>query len=287
MFRLRRFSVGRTAAALIAPALLAGCMSVNVPESAFFYPNARVAAEKIELPTDRPMAFPTDRLNVAYAGGPVGVTRVRTGRADAPLILYCGGNLFRRSSGAGTVASELAPFGDVVTFDYPGYGETAGQADYAAFVAVGTAVADAVRDLALAEHRKVIVWGHSLGGPVCAQAASLVRADAVVLETTTPSTRAAVDAMVGWVRPLVKVNIAPNLAAIDVPAALKDYRGRVLVLEAGRDDTLPPALSRVLARDLQRQGVDVRRLVFPQAGHGDVGRQPDFQPRIAEALTGL
>ena len=83
MFRLRRFRVGRPAAALIAPALLAGCMSVNVPEAAFFYPNARVSAEKIELPTDRPMAFPTDTLNVAYAGGPVGVTRVRTGRAEA------------------------------------------------------------------------------------------------------------------------------------------------------------------------------------------------------------
>ncbi|WP_224760950.1 hypothetical protein [Brevundimonas aurantiaca] len=125
--------------------LLGGCLSLDVPEDAFFYPDARVAAEKIDLPTDAPMVLPAEVVRLSYAGGDIGATRIRTGRRDAPLILYCGGNLFRRSSGAGTVANELAPFGDVLMFDYPGYGDTAGQADYANFLAAGVAVADAAR----------------------------------------------------------------------------------------------------------------------------------------------
>lgn len=40
-----------------AAALLAGCMSVNVPEDAFFYPDTRLAAEQVTLPADIPMAF--------------------------------------------------------------------------------------------------------------------------------------------------------------------------------------------------------------------------------------
>ncbi len=271
----------------LAGLLLGGCLSMDVPEGAFFYPDARLAAEKITLPPDDPMAFPTESLGLSYAAGRIGATRVRTGRAAAPLILFCGGNLFRRSAGAGKTAAKLAPFGDAILFDYPGYGETAGEADYANFDAAGVVVADAARAQADAEGRKLIAWGHSLGGPVCAQAAQHMGADALVLETTTPSTRAAVETMVGWARPFVRVNVAPNLNSIDVPATLRAYQGRVVVLEAGRDDTLPPALSRRLARELQAQGNQVERLVFPRAGHGDVADQPDFKARLAAALNGL
>ena len=92
----------------LAGLLLGGCLSMDVPEGAFFYPDARLAAEKITLPPDDPMAFPTESLGLSYAAGRIGATRVRTGRAAAPLILFCGGNLFRRSAGAGKTAAKLA-----------------------------------------------------------------------------------------------------------------------------------------------------------------------------------
>ena len=91
--------------------------------------------------------------------------------------------------------------------------------------------------------------------------------------------------MVGLARPLVRVNMAPALAAVDVPGSLEGYQGRIVVLEAGKDDTLPPALSRRLARELRAKGHDVQTLVFPEAGHNDVGQQPDFEARVAAALT--
>lgn len=177
---------------VVGVALLSGCVSVNVPEDAFFYPDTRLVAEKVTLPADIPLTLNADVLSLPYSGGSIGVTRVRTGRADAPLILFCGGNMFRRSAAAGKVAAKLEPFGDVLMFDYPGYGDTTGEADYAAFMAAGTVVADAARARADAEGRPLIAWGHSLGGPVCAQAAKRIRADALVLETTTPSARAAI-----------------------------------------------------------------------------------------------
>ena len=143
------------------------------------------------------------------------------------------------------------------------------------------------------------MWGHLETGSyasanrrpqkrrVCGPALTAVRAraDVLVLETTTPGARAAVEQQAGLMRPFLRIALAPALASIDVPAALEGFEGKVVVLEAGRDETLPPALSRTLARQLEARGLKVERLVFPDAGHNDVGRQPDFESRVAAALA--
>ena len=72
---------------------------------------------------------------------------------------------------------------------------------------------------------------------------------------------------------------------VAVLSALEGFAGKILVLEAGRDETLAPALSRRLERELKARGLRVERLVFPDAGHNDVGRQPDFESRVAAALA--
>ncbi|MGV9010640.1 alpha/beta hydrolase [Brevundimonas sp.] len=262
---------------------LGGCFKVNVAEGNFFYPDERVRAENMTLPHAPPPAG-SQALTLSYDGGTIGATRIRTAAAPRPLILFCGGNLFRRASGGAVAARKLGPFGDVLMFDYPGYGDTQGTANFAGFEAVGRVMAREARAQADAEGRPLIAWGHSLGGIVCSAIANEVDADALVLETTTPSARAAIDEMVGLARPLVRVNMAPALVAVDVPASLYGYGGRIVVLEAGKDKTLPPALSRHLARELRARGHDVQTLVFPQAGHADVGQQPDFHARVGAAL---
>lgn len=273
----------KRAAAVSAALALAGCVKVDVPERAFFWPDARLASENIILPVHL-MPAGSETLALRYGEGSIGATRVRSGRTDAPLILFCGGNMFRRSAGAGPRGEILAPFGDAVMFDYPGYGDTAGLDTFANFRAAGEIVADEARRQADAEGRRLIVWGHSLGSVVCAQGAKRVRADALVLETPTPGAKATVDNQVGLLRPFVRVNLAPALASIDVPSSLDGFEGRIIVLEAGRDDTLPPALSRALTQQLEARGHRVRRLVFPRAGHSDIGAQADFPTRMAEAL---
>lgn len=274
----------RITAVLAATAALAGCMKVNVPERAFFWPDARVAQENITLPSNPPPAG-AETLVLRYAEGSIGATRIRSADRARPLILFCGGNMFRRASVGGSRAEIMAPFGDLMMFDYPGYGDTAGLDSFANFRAVGEVVADEARRQADAEGRKLIVWGHSLGGIVCAEAAQRAHADLLVLETTTPGARATVENQVGLMRPFVRVTLAPALDAIDVPASLRGYPGKIIVIEAGKDDTLPPALSRALTRRLEAQGNTVERLVFPAAGHNDVGRQPDFTTRLTAALN--
>lgn len=263
---------------------LAGCLKVNVPEGAFLYPDARLTAEKIELPRGGP--FPEGSRDLALTsadGRPVAATRT-PGVAGA-LVLFCGGNMFRRSSVGAATAARLSAFGDVIVFDYPGYGGTPGPASVARFRAAGEAVADHAREIARTEGRRLIAWGHSLGGPVCAEAAARIEADALVLEATTPDARSAVMSAVGPLRLLARIRIAPALEAIDTPRALAGYEGRVVVLEAGKDDVLPPRLSRLLERRLRSADVDVVRLAFPAAGHNDIKGQTDFTTRVATALA--
>ncbi|MRL69150.1 S9 family peptidase [Brevundimonas sp. SPF441] len=273
-----------TAAAIGLSTILAGCLTVSVPEGQFFYPDTRGKAEKLIL-APGPAIPGAEVLSLPFAGGAVAATRVRTGRADAPLILYCGGNLFRRGVSGAQVAAELAPFGDVLMFDYPGSGDTPGQASFATYRNAGEVIAATARAQADAEGRRLIAWGHSLGGPICAEAARVIRADALVLEATTPTARAAVDSMVGLWRPIVRVQLAEPLTTVDVPATLDGYSGKVVVLEASRDTTLPPVLSRKLAHDLRARGVNVERLVFARADHGDIPSQPDFATRVGPALN--
>lgn len=274
----------RRAAALVLAVAVSGCASIEVPERAFFWPEARLARESIVLAPNPPPAG-AEVLDLAYAEGRIGASRVRSNRTDAPLILFCGGNMFRRASAGGSRSRALLPFGDLILFDYPGYGETAGLDSVTNFRAVGEVVSDAARAAADAEGRRLIVWGHSLGGVMCAGAAQRARADVLVLETTTPGARATVAHQVGLMRPFVRVRLDPALAGVEIPAELEGYAGKVVVLEAGRDETLPPALSRALTRQLQARGHRVERLVFPEAGHNEVPAQPDFTTRLTAALA--
>lgn len=263
---------------------LAACGPVRIAEDAFFYSNERVAAEGLQLLVGRPLPADTETLSLPFEGGAVAASRVR-GAPDGPIILFCGGNLFRRANAGGEVAATLTPFGDVVMFDYPGYGETPGRSDLAGFRQAGAAVAAWVQRTAASEGREVLAWGHSLGGPVCAEATRMIPVEVLVIEASTPTARAVVNDSLGLLRPFVRVDIDPGLDSFDVVETLADFGGRVVVLEAGRDETLPARLSREMADDLQAQVVAVERLVFPEAAHNDIRRQPDFQTRLRSTLA--
>lgn len=273
-----------TALALVAATGLAACINVRIPEDAYFYPNSRLEAEGITLAPGQPMPASTETLHLPYAGGAVAASRVR-GNPNGPIILFCGGNMFRRAIGGGDRAAALTSFGDVVMFDYPGYGETPGDATLANFRQAGSAVANWVAQTAATENRQVLAWGHSLGGPVCTEATRMIHVDTLVIEASTPTARAAVDNQIGVFRPLVRVDIDPGLDSFNVVQTLRGFQGRVVVLSAGHDETLPPALSRRMARDLQAAGVNVQTLNFPDADHNNIRLQPDFQSRLAAALA--
>ena len=268
----------------VATLALSGCIRVHVPEDAYFISDARLAADGQVLPPGRPFPESARAIRIPYAGGEVAASYI-PGRADGPLILFCGGNMFRQSAYGGLVGGQLAAFGDVLLFDYPGYGASTGASDIAGMKAAVAAMAAHARAIADREQRRLILWGHSLGGTVCAEGAVNAKADVLVLETTTPSANAVMQETLGWKRLLVRVRLAPPLAEVDIPSTLADYPGRIIVLEAGRDTVLPPVLSRRLAQALTAKGRSVDHLVFAEAGHNDVHSQPDFTSRMAEALA--
>lgn len=269
-----------------AAAISVGGCSVNVPENAFLYPDARIAAEKIELTPGPAMPASAQTLTLPYAGGQLATTRLSSAKGDrAPLILFCGGNMFRQSAYGGLVGEQLSAFGDVLLFDYPGYGASTGASDIASMKAAVATMAAHARTTADREQRRLILWGHSLGGTVCAEGAVNAKADVLVLETTTPSANAVVQETLGWKRVLVRVRLAQPLAEIDIPSTLAEYPGQIIVLEAGRDTVLPPVLSRRLAQALTAKGRSVDHMVFAEAGHNDVHSQADFRSRMADVLT--
>lgn len=283
-----KLSVSRlfsAAAVSAAAALLSACTSLSVSEDAFFWPETRVAQENMALPIDPP-PIDSEDFFVNYTGGAIAATRVQS-KAKGLLILYCGGNTFRRRSGGGAAARKLDSFGEVILFDYPGYGDTGGPATIANFQAASEAMATAAREQADSEGLTLVAWGHSLGGAVCSEAARAAKADLLVLETTPPGAQALIDSRLGLLRPFVRVDLDPAFAAFDVPRSLSGYRGRVVVLEAGRDKTLPPVLNRRLAESLRVQGHEVELLSFPKADHQGIGNQTDFVARLNEIVRDL
>jgi pimeloyl-ACP methyl ester carboxylesterase len=278
---------GALFAALTFAGALSGCtMSIN--EGTVFQPRE---------PTERnePLSISgAERLagkatlrheRVPLAGEMIAVSHVTasTARPGAPLIVTCMGNASDRVSSGAYYAEKVLPFGDVLMFDYPGYGDSSGTADTATLVSLQTDFAAYVTGQA--EGRPIIFWGHSLGGFVCAQMARSTPAlDAIVLETTAANADEVAAAWKPWYLPFLIIRVEDGLAEYDTPAALRGFSGPVLVIGGGKDETLPVKLSRSLAGQLEAQGNDVTYLEYPDAGHYDAATGPTFAADAAPVL---
>jgi pimeloyl-ACP methyl ester carboxylesterase len=196
-----------------------------------------------------------------------------------PFILMCTGNAMDRYSAGISYAQKGLPWGDVLLFDYPGYGDSTGTPQPAAFESASDAIIAKAK--ALAGDRPLILWGHSLGGFVCGRMATkMPETRGLVLETTARRAKDVVHAWTpSWARPFVIPKISPSLAAYDNSATVAGLKQLVpvLVLGAGQDATLPVSLARDLAADLKQRGAVVTYREFPQALHWNVPKQPEFR----------
>lgn len=208
------------------------------------------------------------------------LTRLPEG-PSRPLIVHCFGNGTTRWTGGLRAARKALPFGDLMLIDYPGYGESDGAPSVAAF--------DANKDFILrhlrmdANDRTVVYWGHSLGGWICSQlAANDDRAAGLILETSADNVRDVAQAWIPWfAKPFIWPKIAPALLRYDNSNTLEEFQAPILVLGAGRDDTLPVKLHRSLARQLREAERDVDYVEFDRAGHGNASSQPEFTPALS------
>lgn len=196
--------------------------------------------------------------------------------ADRPLVVHCAGNAGDRYNIGVPYARKAMPWADVFVFDYPGYGDTAGPASAAKFEAASAQVVSHI--LEISKDRKLVFWGHSLGGFVCARLATSTQgADGLVLETTAPNVQAVAKAWTPWfARPFVRAQIADSLASYDVVADASRVSGPILVLGAKNDNQLSVTLARALSEGLSSRGAAITYHEFANAGHNDVPDQPDF-----------
>lgn len=212
-----------------------------------------------------------------------------------PLIIHCGGNSFDRWNFGLLALLKLLDFGDVVLFDYPGFGYSEGPADsgaqnrtepsVAAFVAMEPVFRQFVDEQFGARPR--IYWGHSLGGFVCARLS--VRDPAsigLVLEATAATPQEAADAQPpAFMRPFVRVALDPVFDPFDTVSTLNSFAPPVLVLAGEKDRTLPARLSRHLYDDLKAQGLDVDFEAFSGVGHTNIPTAPGFAEKMRAFLT--
>ena len=191
------------------------------------------------------------------------------GAPPRPLIVHCGGNGTSRYKGAVIYSRKMIDHGDVLLFDYPGTGDSTGEANFANYEAAAGNMAAFAQDLA-EEGRPLIFWGHSLGGFVCARmAGSVPETDGMIFEASARNFKQAIGAWMPWYLFMVQVGVDPVIAGYDNVDLLDGFDRPVLVLAGENDERLPVGLSRKLYKGLKRAGRDVTLSVF-EAGHSSI-----------------
>lgn len=284
--------------AILALALFAAaCGKVNIDDHAVFHPPAHGApAQTVDQLASR---WPSAELRTAVPGARAqhgfigsGATRiaytyVSKPGANRPLIFYCGGNGSDRVHSGVYFSRKTLPYGDIVMFDYPGYGDSPGQPSTAALDRDAPELGALATQLA--QGRTLVFWGHSLGGFVCSR---IVReapgTSAVVLEATA---RNAMDVGEAW-RPwflasFIKLSVDPSLARFDVADGLSQFHGPILLMGAGRDHVLPIKLSRQLNAALRTRNARVTYVEFPRAEHLSISWQPNFASVVSPFFTSV
>ena len=174
-----------------------------------------------------------------------------------PVTLYCGGAEWDRVNHGTAQSLFMMTMGDPALWDYPGYGDSPGEPSVEGLRELAPAVAEWADGLA--GEQPLVLWGHSLGGAVCAEVAS--HSEAAELLVLEASFDRGGDAVRGVVRNLipvpVRVEVDAAVEAIDTGAVAAALDIPVMVLVAAHDEVIPPDQQRALARKVgagEREG---------------------------------
>lgn len=269
-------------AAFAVAALLSGCLHVPISATDLMHPDeppqsATLAPGYVVEDFTIPRGDRVVALTLAHRAG------------NRSVILFCGGDSFRRSQEGGSVLNALGKDADVLLFDYPGFGTSSGRPDPATLMDNARAAADFLAALPSTAGQRRVLYGFSLGGFVASHLAADRSFDGLVLEATAPDVGRWARSQIPWfAKPFVRVELDPALARIDNIAALRTFSGQVLILAGGRDRQAPPSLARSLERSLRASGHTVDLHVFASATHGEIHRDGAYPAVLARflALTG-
>ena len=245
----------------------------SIQRSLLYYPGSYSLAEvrRSAAASDR-LLWPTedaDYYGIISREGPA---------ASRGTIVVCHGNAGAAVDRGYYIAALERRGYRVVVLEYPGYGGRPGE------LSEGSFVADARRAAQRARQEfggPLYVWGESLGcGVASALAADAdLRPQGVVL--ITPWDSLANEARVHYPWLPVKLLLHDRY---DNAANLRQYRGPVAVVMAGRDEIIPNRLTKALYRSLAQPK---RLWTFAEAGHNDWPSHPGagWWDEVLEFLT--
>lgn len=252
---------------------------VSVGEDVFFRPPATAkaaTADQLRFDHQDQLTAKVTHEFLQLGGERIAISRVTPENvtSSTPLIVHCGGNATDRFTTGVYYSKKILPWGEPLFFDYPGYGDSSGKVSVKAFNAVLAEFGPWID--AQAKGRPLVLWGHSIGGLMCAKLATQSReVDAIVLETTGPSPTAIATDRVKFI-PYYTVRVRGGFEAYDIPGLLKTFPGPILVAGAGKDRTLPVYLSQNLAEALRQEGRDITYVEIPEAVHNGAADTPEF-----------
>ncbi len=200
-----------------------------------------------------------------------------------PLIVACGGNSFQEPVRGAAALESLAPFGDVLLFDYPGLGASDGSGRKDEYLSAIPPLARLAADLAGQRKGRLIFWGHSLGAGFCAAlAANTPLRSTLVLEGAFATYQDVKDAKAGITAGLVGLTIDPETLQFNIPDLLSAYRDPVVVVASEDDETVPYAATRRLVERLAGNAVSF--VTLRGSGHGGLRRNPEYGTKMLAAL---
>lgn len=170
----------------------------------------------------------------------------------------------------------LAPYRrlgvSVVLAEYRGYGRSAGSPSEAAIASDLRALHAILREHPLIDRERLVYHGRSLGGGAVCTLAAAHPPRALILESTFTSVADVAASM--YVPSFLIVDRFDNLSTV------RAYRGPLLVFHGTRDEVIPIAHGRRLARE--HQGAE---LVLYESGHNDLPPPgADYWARIERFL---
>lgn len=259
--------------------LLASRTSEALPSS--YKQQSLPPAENLELRGVNHFYIPAEFGHIAMSRFDYGTN------GHGPLILMCMGATENRYRSNFYYVQRAINEGDVITFDYPGYGQSEGKATTEHFDKAAGTIAQFIDSQSAITNRPVVVWGHSLGGFVCSEIAKRSRSvKGVVVETSAPNIdRVVAKGLPFFARPLAGAFVDDVMRGYDITRSLKGFSGPVLVLGATNDIILNVKLSRELAEGLSAQGNQIRYVEYPNVGHTNLYKAPGFRELIRNFMV--
>ena len=180
------------------------------------------------------------------------------GTGPAPVLLFTHGNAELIDYWPGDLDEPRSWGMAVLLVEYPGYGRSAGEPSEASIAATMRAAFDWVATEPSLDATRIVAYGRSLGGGAIGTLVPGRRPAALVFESAFASTRGFAH---GYGAPGFLVR-----DPFDNLAALRGYRGPVLVLHGEHDEVIPVQHGEALAK---AAGVPLQRM---PCGHNDCAR---------------